>query len=132
MNCTLGRKFITVCTPTQDLYTTYITAKQFDTSVFVLDGGLDALNLHGDGRKNSFFKTVELVETAPSSTFDQSDKDTTHWFHIDTLVEVKTIIIDDFGSKLFSLLSPYWLHGEAIIVKANPKAIATVYHEEEF
>ena len=78
MTSTLGREFITVCTPTRDSYTTYITAKQFDTGVFVLDGGLDALDLHGDSRKNGFFKTIELVETAPSSTLDQSDKDTTH------------------------------------------------------
>lgn len=44
----------------------------------LLQGHLDVLDLLRDGRKHSFFQTVELVKAAPGTHLAQTHKDATH------------------------------------------------------
>ena len=61
------------------------------------EGGLDGLDLHGDGRQHSLLQSVELIEAAPCPTLDDADEDTTHALHINTLH-----MREDVDASLFS------------------------------
>ena len=60
--------------------------------VSIFDGVLDDLDLHRYSRQHGFFQSVELVKTSPGTTFYQSDENTSHRFHIDTLSIYKSIL----------------------------------------
>ena len=64
----------------------------------VLDGVLDDLDLHGDGRQHGLLQTVELIKAAPCSTLDQTDEDTAHRLHIYTLTTVEIGLLVSFNT----------------------------------
>lgn len=83
---------------------------QLDLGIGILDEArkalLDALNLLGNGTQNSFFESIEFIETPPSANLAQTNKDTTHCLEVKSLIttenqhkaaKLNTKCLDRFG-----------------------------------
>jgi len=67
--------------------------------LFGFYGFLDDLNLLGNCWELLFEQTIELIETSPCSTFDQTNEDTTHCHKIQSLVTVKNKNLSSKGKS---------------------------------
>ena len=67
-----------------------VLSNELNFGIRILDQGsqtlLNTLYLLRDGTKNSFFETVELIETSPGSDLTETDKDTAHGLEVERLV----------------------------------------------
>ena len=67
------------------LLSLYLSAKEEAGGSAASEGGLDGLDLHGDGRENCLLQSVELIEAAPGSALNNADEDPPHALHINAL-----------------------------------------------
>lgn len=67
-----------------------VLANELNLGVRVFNQGgkalLNALHLLRDGRQDALFKTIKLVEAAPSTNLAETNEDATHGLEIECLV----------------------------------------------
>lgn len=66
-----------------------VAAEQLKSGLSVFDSPLNHLNLLGNGGKLLFKKTIELIETAPSTALHQTDENTTHSLVVETFITIE-------------------------------------------